>query len=816
MLYRLVDEKTQRWAFYNDSPHYRMRVTAEFPNKKEITTLGSTIQLGAKLTFNRRRPQFSASPIKDCNMESVTGSLLRASGGHLGRTFVTKNTADSVQLKSPEELHLGKEEEEAVVVDLTIDPLTTELFIEGHPRDFVLTYAAEPFQTDMPEYGTIPYKLDGPDRCVIDYDTLYKCYKDKENGLLFRLVDNENERWAFYNDTPEVIFTVKATVTSAVGEAITPGPATKVSRDSKGETVYTLRVSPGETEIFVNGLPKCYQLHFSGEPEGNNAESSAENSVRWPDKNTVDEEVAVPEESIPFRGAGPDRAASRHKEVIPSQFPSKKECLLYKLWDGDGGRWFYYNDSDRESVFVEVRFFSTTPDPLLVTSLGKADMRYVQQSAKNDVSVYFIIASLLVRPQQTEPFVRLRYPSLELPALVHYRTEGEPDGQLSFHHPNELNRLCAKKNFTYDTTFKCFPHVEDTTLVRLVHHIADGKECAPPVEEKAKGAVVDFIPLTPEIENALPINQQIRWAFFNDTKDRCYLISVRLDSRSRVTPLDSSVTVYHERRKKRAVEGEASREHEYCFASLINTHLGGSQSLSMLGSFSEIAQNYTLSSVSKDETIFSATVRPLSLLPFLEGVVTGHFTSIVRVDAAPENNSILFQNGEPVIVETPEEWESYQRTRKAVKPTDNVLKMDYLRFYKLFSSTGNGVVFRVVNDRCKTWSYYNDSPDLRFTVRVAFLHQSRVFPIGNARDVTKKERSSAKDKTAEVPQRRLSGDRRRGSAFNFFEDDETLKKDSSVRIIQVDVLPLSTELFIQAVDVVCFHAYVTPTNSRKK
>ncbi|KPI88160.1 hypothetical protein ABL78_2737 [Leptomonas seymouri] len=105
-----------------------------------------------------------------------------------------------------------------------------------------------------------PYVGPGP-TATFPIENIYRCF-EKDNGLLFRLVNKKRHIWAFYNDTTEYMMRVR--VTFGPESSITPLSDTQVPTRNieTGECTLVLAVPPGETKMFMrgeyNGFITCY------------------------------------------------------------------------------------------------------------------------------------------------------------------------------------------------------------------------------------------------------------------------------------------------------------------------------------------------------------------------------------------------------------------------------------------------------------------------------------------------------------------------------------------------------------------------------
>ena len=74
---------------------------------------------------------------------------------------------------------------------MQIPPTSTQVLIRGLPETFSIGFSAE--SAEKPEEEKAPHFFNGaPDRQVIDYTAVYRCFKSSETELLYRLVDANN------------------------------------------------------------------------------------------------------------------------------------------------------------------------------------------------------------------------------------------------------------------------------------------------------------------------------------------------------------------------------------------------------------------------------------------------------------------------------------------------------------------------------------------------------------------------------------------------------------------------------------------------
>lgn len=116
-----------------------------------------------------------------------------------------------------------------IIVKMQIPPKSTRVLIRGLPENFSIGFSAE--SAEKPEEEKAPHFVNGaPDRKVIDYTAVYRCFKSSEKELLYRLVDAKKNIWGFYNDTKDKI--TRAKVAFADADKITALDKTRVETDT--------------------------------------------------------------------------------------------------------------------------------------------------------------------------------------------------------------------------------------------------------------------------------------------------------------------------------------------------------------------------------------------------------------------------------------------------------------------------------------------------------------------------------------------------------------------------------------------------------
>ncbi|KPA77271.1 putative mitochondrial calpain-like cysteine peptidase [Leptomonas pyrrhocoris] len=94
---------------------------------------------------------------------------------------------------------------------------------------------------------------------------LFKCFKNRSNGLLFRIINDDEFRWAFYNDMND--YNVKVTCTAGADSHVTPlGSTTMAINASTREKVLEVTVGPLETAMFLDGVLKGCKLRYEAQP----------------------------------------------------------------------------------------------------------------------------------------------------------------------------------------------------------------------------------------------------------------------------------------------------------------------------------------------------------------------------------------------------------------------------------------------------------------------------------------------------------------------------------------------------------------------
>ncbi|CBZ30157.1 conserved hypothetical protein [Leishmania mexicana MHOM/GT/2001/U1103] len=348
LLFRLVDERVRQWFFYNDTRDLMMKVTVTFANSAEVRPLGCTT-LGV--------PHADTAP-------------------------------------------------ESVVYTLLIAPGCTEPFIEGNPVTYTLEFAAEPVGAPVTAAVEEPVQyLHGcPDVAVIPHQThVFKCFKEHGNGLLFRVVDDVNTIWAFYNDTPNYVMTANMRYPSTSDIRLAPGVQVIADSEREGGFVAAVEVLPLATVPFLVGAPEQYELAFAAtpvapltplptipaEPSSPPQLADATNVAAM-----VPPALPVPEEAPVYCNSGPDLTVMPNIDEIYKCFKDYGNGLVFRLVDKVQRRWAFYNDTTDVVALVRVQFSAGAHiQPLGHTVLGC------------DLETGSVLHELRVNPLETALFV---------------------------------------------------------------------------------------------------------------------------------------------------------------------------------------------------------------------------------------------------------------------------------------------------------------------------------------------------------------------------------------------------------------------------
>ncbi|KPA82004.1 hypothetical protein ABB37_03181 [Leptomonas pyrrhocoris] len=262
LLFRIVDDYNNIWAFYNDTAEYVMTANMRFPHSSSVQVapgvqvIADTEREGgvvaavevpplATVPFLVGTPAtyelaFSATPVQSPPLTPSPSTSAAPSTGDFPRTEAVRDASAS---SSP-------------------PPLATTV-LPAVPA--AAAAAAQPLPA-VPVPEELPMYAHGhPDPTIMPHiDEVYKCFKEHGNGLLFRLVDKTHHRWAFYNDTTDVVASVKVAFHPRARIELL-GKAEAATEPETGTVVYTLRVEPLETAVFVQGDVDVFTTSFMAE-----------------------------------------------------------------------------------------------------------------------------------------------------------------------------------------------------------------------------------------------------------------------------------------------------------------------------------------------------------------------------------------------------------------------------------------------------------------------------------------------------------------------------------------------------------------------
>ncbi|EPY39777.1 calpain-like cysteine peptidase, Clan CA, family C2 [Angomonas deanei] len=125
-------------------------------------------------------------------------------------------------------------------------------------RSFLDVLKGKPNTNKQPKNGA-EFFLEGP--TDFPYDEK-KVMFERNNGLLFRLINNETHQWAFYNDTKKYEFHVTTTFSSQSSDLVALGKTSLV--EIPDGHVAKIIVYPGKTEPFVQGNMVGFETSVDG------------------------------------------------------------------------------------------------------------------------------------------------------------------------------------------------------------------------------------------------------------------------------------------------------------------------------------------------------------------------------------------------------------------------------------------------------------------------------------------------------------------------------------------------------------------------
>ena len=315
LLFRLVDETAGKWYFYNDTKQFMMTVTVSFPLTEDIVPLGNTQKVEAK--------------------------------------------------DDPDE----------VAYQITVAPGNCEEFIEGHPATFSQAFDARTIDESCLDPKDVHFKFSKPNSQIVDLSSskIYKGFKDRENGLLFRIVDYQNQRWAFYNDTN--VYVMKPTVRLFDSPKVSLAPGAKVvERNDDGSYAVTIDVPPLATVLLFDGLPTKYEVSLVAESVNKTA----------------------PEENPKFENGEPDKHIVNYDKVYRC-LRDNPDVRLFRLVDTMRRRWGFFNDTKDTCYTATCKFDADGT----ITPLGSTKQQGDEFSVR-------------VPPQSTVAFVQGNIKGFEL------------------------------------------------------------------------------------------------------------------------------------------------------------------------------------------------------------------------------------------------------------------------------------------------------------------------------------------------------------------------------------------------------------------
>ncbi|KPI86606.1 META domain containing protein putative (META2) [Leptomonas seymouri] len=126
----------------------------------------------------------------------------------------------------------------------------SELTLKNQDCEFVLTRTAIPeVKHSDPTYkGT---------HCT-------KCFKAESNGLLFRIVNENEKKWAFHNDTENYRMHIQASFGSR--SSIVPLNNAQMHQEDGGRFIVEVTVNPLTTEMFIQGDVNGFKIAYSAQP----------------------------------------------------------------------------------------------------------------------------------------------------------------------------------------------------------------------------------------------------------------------------------------------------------------------------------------------------------------------------------------------------------------------------------------------------------------------------------------------------------------------------------------------------------------------
>lgn len=401
----------QRWLLYNDTSDVVFGVTAYFSANSRIKALG------------------------EASLHSVAVPYHHADAGLSSDAYIPQDaqgyTDEFVQFQATVEVLPGG----------------TVPFVEGLFASFSFVIhsrrvpSTEPSSSFAPEQPTVPLlapelgkPVDHEEAGVrtpyfahsesevifergppsVPYHAIYKCFKDKGNGLLFRLVDEVNPKWYFYNDTRDYLMTVEVDFADPhevepIGKTIIlwhyavhevppqgvpshPGEVLPLSNSEaqvidtgnkaipksqyEGGCTFQLSVLPGETAEFIRGAPKVYKLEVIADPFEVPASPPVLGSHGGPTEPLLPAGLLPTEMPLPsaielnceistdkiyqdehvFRHGKPDPQIIPHLTQIVPCYGDHENGYLFRLVDEGLDIWAFYNDCLNCEITAGIRF----------------------------------------------------------------------------------------------------------------------------------------------------------------------------------------------------------------------------------------------------------------------------------------------------------------------------------------------------------------------------------------------------------------------------------------------------------------------------
>ncbi|RNF04744.1 META domain containing protein [Trypanosoma rangeli] len=95
-------------------------------------------------------------------------------------------------------------------------------------------------------------------------ESVVPCFKGHGNGLMFRIVNADERKWAFYNDTTG--YNMRVVVTFGLRSRVEGLSDTFLTVNEDGQQVAEALVAPGATVMFIAGHVNGYRCSYDAEP----------------------------------------------------------------------------------------------------------------------------------------------------------------------------------------------------------------------------------------------------------------------------------------------------------------------------------------------------------------------------------------------------------------------------------------------------------------------------------------------------------------------------------------------------------------------